>query len=431
LFKLLKLKIALFRCEELFMKLMVYSHDGLGNIRRMLEICQYLLKAIPDLSILLVSGSPMLQSFRLPPGLDYIKLPCLNRGESGELSAKYLRLDVETTVKLRSDLILTAALSYKPDIMMVDKKPYGMKRELKETLNALKAELPKTKLVLLLRDILDLPETTRAEWKKEGFYSAIYHLFHQVLVVGIPKVFNLCEEYGFPSRVAEKVRFCGYLRKESGQQSRFALRRELNLQPSQKLVLVTPGGGEDGFPMLSNYLKGQHLNDPDIRSLLFCGPEMPAHEQQRLHEVAAQFPQVTIREFTDDMMSYINAADLVVCMGGYNTITEVLSQGKRAIAIPRIKPGHEQFIRASRMANLNLLHQIHPYALTPERLSQAVLDELKFCSPNGSATLDFQGLPRIGEALVKLLLTTPAPNPISQLFPGINSELQYLAQVAS
>ena len=56
------------------MKLMVYSHDafGLGNIRRMLEICQYLLKAIPNLSILLVSGSPMLQSFRLPPGLDYI-----------------------------------------------------------------------------------------------------------------------------------------------------------------------------------------------------------------------------------------------------------------------------------------------------------------------------------------------------------------------
>lgn len=412
------------------MKLMVYSHDafGLGNIRRMLEICQYLLKAIPNLSILLVSGSPMLQSFRLPPGLDYIKLPCLNRGKSGELSAKYLRMDVDTTVKLRSDLILTAALSYKPDVMMVDKKPYGIKGELKETLSTLKTDLPQTKLVLLLRDILDLPQTTRTEWKKESYYGAIYHLFHQVLVVGLPKVFNLCEEYAFPSRVAEKVRFCGYLRKEAGHQSRYALRRELNLQPSQKLVLVTPGGGEDGYPMLSTYLQGQHLTDPDIRSLLFCGPEMPAHEQQQLFQMAAQLPQVTIREFTDDMMSYISAADLVVCMGGYNTVTEVLSQGRRAIAIPRISPGHEQLIRTERMAKLNLLRHLHPDDLTPDRLSQAVLEDLKFCSALGNSTLDFQGLPRIGEALTKLLLT---PAPISHMFPEPHAASAYLAKLAS
>lgn len=414
------------------MKLMVYSHDafGLGNIRRMLEICQYLLKAIPDLSILLVSGSPMLQSFRLPPGLDYIKLPCLNRGKSGELSAKYLRLDVNTTVKLRSDLILTAALSYKPDILMVDKKPYGIKGELKETLSTLKIDLPQTKLVLLLRDILDLSVTTRAEWKKEGYYSAIYHLFHQVLVVGTPEVFNLREEYAFPSRVAEKVRFCGYLRKEAGHQSRHVLRRELNLQPSQKLVLVTPGGGEDGYPMLSTYLQGQHLTNPEIRSLLFCGPEMPAHEQRQLFQRAAQFPQVTIREFTDDMMSYINAADLVVCMGGYNTITEVLSQGKRAIAIPRISPGHEQLIRTERMAALNLLRHIHPNDLTSDFLSQAVIDELQPRSPSGAPTLDFQGLPRIGEALVKLVLLT-ALAPISPLFPEPYIAPAYLAKLAS
>ena len=41
---------------------MVYSHDtfGLGNIRRMLAICSHLHASIPDLSTLIVSGSPML-----------------------------------------------------------------------------------------------------------------------------------------------------------------------------------------------------------------------------------------------------------------------------------------------------------------------------------------------------------------------------------
>ena len=56
------------------MRLMVYSHDsfGLGNIRRMLAICNYLLNAIPELSILVISGSPVMHSFRIPQRLDYI-----------------------------------------------------------------------------------------------------------------------------------------------------------------------------------------------------------------------------------------------------------------------------------------------------------------------------------------------------------------------
>ena len=78
------------------MKLLVYSHDayGLGNICRMLAICHHLLDTIPNLSILVLSGSPMLHSFRLPAGLDYLKLPCLHRDENGDLSAKYLKLDM-------------------------------------------------------------------------------------------------------------------------------------------------------------------------------------------------------------------------------------------------------------------------------------------------------------------------------------------------
>ena len=62
-------------------RLMVYSHDtyGLGNLRRMLSICQTLSDAFPEMTILLLSGSPMMQSFRMPARLDYIKLPCLTR----------------------------------------------------------------------------------------------------------------------------------------------------------------------------------------------------------------------------------------------------------------------------------------------------------------------------------------------------------------
>src|SRR5260370_12514473 len=114
------------------MRLMVYSHDtfGLGNIGRMLAICKHLHASIPDLSILIVSGSPMLQSFRVEPGIDYIKLPCLKRTELGELGVRCLDLDLSAIIRLRRELILSTVMSYRPDVLLVDKKPDGLAGEL-------------------------------------------------------------------------------------------------------------------------------------------------------------------------------------------------------------------------------------------------------------------------------------------------------------
>lgn len=401
------------------MRLMVYSHDafGLGNIRRMLEICKHLLDYLPDLSILLLSGSPMLQSFRLPQGLDYIKLPCINRGESGDLAAKYLSTDIEETVKLRSDLILAAARNFKPDLVLVDKKPYGIKGELTRTLNYIRNRLPQTSLVLLLRDILDTPETTIRDWQQQDYYKAVELLYDRVLVVGMQEVFDVCQEYQFPAAVARKVRFCGYIRKELGLKSRNLVRQELGIKPQEKFVLVTPGGGEDGYRLIETYLtaiqnpiapqspltKGEIQN---LKSLIVCGPEMPADLREQIYQLAKD-PNVQIEEFSDDLMSYIDAADAVVCMGGYNTVSEVLQLNKRAIVVPRFKPSQEQLIRSQRMADLGLLSAIHPDNLTPENLRQTLFDNL-----HGSydlpviPRLDFNGLPRIAKQISDLLFNS-------------------------
>jgi predicted glycosyltransferase len=62
-------------------KVLIYSHDtfGLGNIRRMLEVARHLVETSPEVSVLVITGSPMLHAFRIPPRIDYVKLPCLSR----------------------------------------------------------------------------------------------------------------------------------------------------------------------------------------------------------------------------------------------------------------------------------------------------------------------------------------------------------------
>ncbi|MEB3213484.1 MAG: glycosyltransferase [Leptolyngbyaceae bacterium] len=412
------------------MKLMVYSHDafGLGNIRRMLAICDYLLRAIPDLSVLVVSGSPALHSLRLPKGLDYIKLPCLGRDGSGQVSAKFLKTDLEETVQLRSDLILSATKHFKPDVLLVDKKPYGLMRELEKTLDFLEQSPISTQLVLLLRDILDEPAVTIAQWQRNGYYEAIAQRYAQVWVVGDADIFDVRSEYDFPPSVAEKVEFCGYIRRSPGLQSRDAVRHQLCVEAHDRLVLVTPGGGADGYQLVDTYLEAIQakfsspnaqslVEDPTFKSLIVCGYEMPIEQRQAIAEKALPFTQVEVIEFSDDVLSLMDAADLVISMGGYNTICEILSLNKRAIVVPRVNPVEEQWIRAERFAQRGWFHTIHPEQLTPRRLTFTIeraiapssnVDSKSRDAPTHSS-LDLNALPRMTQLMASLM---PGMTPI-------------------
>ena len=387
-------------------RLLIYSHDtfGLGNIRRIMNIATYLHRAIPDLSILIVTGSPMIQSFRIPKGIDYIKLPCLSRTESEGYSAKYLESKIGDIVRLRSDLILSAVLNIKPDLMLIDKKPYGVKHELRETLNLVKNYLPKTRTILLLRDILDAPAATTKVWEDSGYYEAVKSAYNLVLVLGTPEIFDPRVEYRFPISASEKVEFCGYIQPQTLFRDRDTVRRELKIKSAEHLVLVTPGGGEDGHALVQIYIQALQLmpQRARIRSLIVTGPEMSESQRHSLNQSALQFSGVSMLEFTNDLPSYMNASDLVVSMGGYSTVCEILSLKKRAIIVPRVRPVEEQWIRAERMARLGLLATIHPDSLTPHDLLRAILMEL---SPEQSLrpTLNLDALPTLKHHVSMLL----------------------------
>src|SRR5439155_1709115 len=71
--------------------------------------------------------------------------------------------------------------------------------------------LPQSRLALGLRDIIDAPEVVMRRWEVEGAYEAIERFYDLVLVYGSQDVFDLAAQYCLPQRVAQKVRYCGYL----------------------------------------------------------------------------------------------------------------------------------------------------------------------------------------------------------------------------
>src|SRR5215469_2758977 len=268
------------------MRIMVYSHDtfGLGNIRRMLAICTYLHASVPDLSVLIVSGSPMLQSFRVLEGIDYIKLPCLKRTESGELGVRFLDLEVEQVVRLRRELILSTVVTFRPDVVLVDKKPDGLAGEMEPSLRYIKCNLPDTRILLVLRDILDSPDSTIPAWTRRGCYNTLQWYYDYILVLGTRQIFDVCTEYRFPSAVCEKVRFCGYVAREAPRRTRYDVRQHLGVAEDEEMVLVTTGGGEDGFHILSASLEAlkQISQTRRVQALVVAGPELAPERAKQI-----------------------------------------------------------------------------------------------------------------------------------------------------
>jgi predicted glycosyltransferase len=388
-------------------RLLVYSHDafGLGNIRRTLKICDQLAKEIPDLSILLMTGSSMVHSFRLSPKVDYIKLPCVHRQARNKYVAKYLRTSFKEISDMREDLIHAAFRGFRPHIVLVDKVPIGIKGELVRSIEWLKTTQPSTKVILGLRDILDDPEHVRKLWESKKYYETLEKFYDSIWVFGSPKIYDMVAEYGFPESIARKLNYCGYIMQSPALRSKDEVKRELGITAG-KFVLVTAGGGGDGYNLMKTYLKSlkplaARVNgDPEqaIHSVMVLGPDMPLHKKERLLQKTGAAPgQLKILDFSTEILNYMNAADLVVSMGGYNTVCEILTLEKQAIVVPRIRPVTEQWIRTRRMQALGLVDMIHPEKLTPEAMSQRVVHALFNGAQRENAwkVLDTDGLPSV------------------------------------
>lgn len=393
--------------EPLHRRVLVYSHDtfGLGNIRRMLAIATDLAGSLEQASILMLSGSPMVQGFRIAPGVDYIKLPSVTRTSSDGYATRSLGMTASDVFELRANLALAAVADFRPDVIVVDKKPYGVRNELEGALYYAKTHLPDTALVLIMRDILDLPAVTVSSWRRDGYSEAIERFYDRVLVLGTPDIFDFCHEYSLPPAVSNRLRYCGYIRRPLGARSRDEIRRTFGVADSDRLVLVTPGGGQDGHRVLMAYtdaLPSVH-SDPRVKSLIVTGPEMDAAHRERVARAASRVKGVMVLEFSDDMIGCMDAADLVVCMGGYNTLCEVATLRKRAIVVPRVRPVQEQWIRAERLAQAGVVARaIHPDGLDAVTLGGAVSDELHV-GAHVPASLTMTALPQVTREVRALL----------------------------
>ena len=380
---------------------MFYSHDtyGLGHLRRTLTLARFLPATRPLRSQLIVTGSPLAHRFQLPPLTDYVKLPSVLKTGAEHYEARYLRMPFAHVRDLRADMLLSTARHLRPELLIVDNVPSGMKGELLPTLRYLHEQ--DCRLVLGLRDVLDEPDWVRKSWRRNGSYELLDELYDLILVYGRQDVYDVAAEYGFSPEAEAKTRYAGYLGHEPPARDPAAVRDELGLVTG-RLVLVMAGGGGDGYALLRAVARASRRNGsrPDYDLLLLGGPLMPREDRRKVLAIAAGDPAIRYLDFTEDVASYVAAADAIVSMGGYNSVCELLSAGKCALVVPRIRPRREQLIRAEALSRLGVLRMLHPGELTATRV-RAEIEQL--LERPGAERMPLDGLPAAAAAIDELL----------------------------
>jgi predicted glycosyltransferase len=355
--------------------ILMYSHDtyGLGHIRRTMAIASYLLG--PRINILILTGSPIAGRFSFPEHIDFVRIPGMIKKTKDEYLPLSIKINARHALDIRKNIITATAKTFQPQLFIVDKEPLGLRKEVLPTLKWLQRCRPNTRAILGLRDIMDDAATVKKDWDEKGVYEVLESLYSEIWVYGDREFYDPIAEYDISESISRKIYFTGYIpRKIPGKEAVRAIRKELGFQQEEKLVVVTTGGGGDGYNVMRNYvnmLESVNGNLP-FKSVLITGPFMPKKKRKKIFKRARKLGVRTFH-FYRQMETIFAAADLVVSMGGYNTLCEILSQGTLSLVIPRETPRKEQMIRAQAFKRQNLVDFIPWGEFNPKILQEKIL----------------------------------------------------------
>lgn len=378
-------------------RILLYSHDtfGLGHIRRTQKIANAL--AAPGRSILVACASPKASSFSSRPGIEHLNLPGFAKQVDGEYLPRNLNIPGSQFVNLRASLLLSAVRSFDPDLVLVDKEPLGVRGELLPALEHLRAHGRRARgrpvrVLCGFRDILDEPDAVAREWRERDTLHALRHYYDEVVVYGEREVYDFAREYALPPDLAARLFYAGYVDAERNLDND---ELPFRFDPRRPVVTLTLGGGGDGGELMDAFLDAwEEEGGAGLHVVLLTGPFAPPSLLRKARRLAERVTGLEAADFVSNTRALFARSELVVSMGGYNTLCELAALRKRPLVVPRVKPRREQLLRARAFGRLGLCDWLDPEAVDGPRLLEAVRARLGRPAPL-PPPLETRGLERL------------------------------------
>ncbi|SFV20163.1 glycosyltransferase family protein [Micrococcus terreus] len=401
----------------------LYSHDsvGLGHARRNRALAWALAETLPRLTGqttagLLIAGHPDASQDSLPEGWDWLLLPGFARTPDG-YAPRSMGVKSDQLTDLRSGIVAAALDSFSPDLFIVDRHPFGVDGELKPALQNLR-DRHRCTTVLGMRDVLDTPSAVQQEWEQIGGGAEAARHYDALWVYGDAQAYDPLSTGEIPGEFADRSYFTGYLAHG---------RPEDTGRPVEAPYFLTMvGGGSDGGAIARAAAAAPV--PAGHRHLIVTGPQMPEEDVDQVYAAVAtnpdqslldgadggsSAPRIRVLRSTANIPALIQHAAGVVCMGGYNSVAEVMATATPALVIPRSSRRAEQPRRAEALSSSGALETLPADQLTPERVGEWFRSARDRRVSRDHLELD--GLRTVGQLAADLLGQAPERFPVPTL----------------
>jgi predicted glycosyltransferase len=380
------MKQLMFYCQHLL---------GVGHLVRSFELARELAL---DFDVTFVAGGAVVTGLQPPDGVRLVRLPALEAdGDSCELRPCDPNATLEETRERRQRELLEIVEKWLPDVLVIELYPFGRRQfsfELKPLLK--RARQNHTRVVCSLRDVL-VRKRNQPE-HEQRVCDLVNEYFDLILVHADPAFVQLEETFSRAADLRCPLRYTGYVA-QSG------------LQPcpvaggGRPVVVGSVGGGrcECGHDLLRAVVGAAAALERRLphEFRIFAGPVIAEDEYARLETLVAGRSNITLQKFTPDLISQLEAADLSVSLGGYNTVMDLLRTKVRALIYPAMPNGDlEQTLRAEKLARAGVIELITPDGLAPSRLAGQI--ERALASQPQSVVLNLNGAANSRELLRSL-----------------------------
>lgn len=217
------------------------------------------------------------------------------------------------------------------------------------------------KIALALRDIVGQPMFEHEMGRAYGIplHDIISNYIDGIAIFGNENLHSILQEspaFGF----SERLSYCGFIPPFSE-----APPSEL----TESVIQCVVGGGLNSEELLETVIAAipairRHRKVDQARFV--TGPYCKTETVIRLHKLSSQLPGITVTSFDPHWYNDLPTSGIVICTGGYNTITEILFRGLRSICVPRNIPGidEEQAIRARSLSEVATILTVSSTSMT-------------------------------------------------------------------
>lgn len=356
-------------------------------------------------------GRPFHQAGGTPfPEVDRVQLPPLAWGSDG-LEPCGGTQPLSAVLAARSQLLVAGLRRFRPDLFLLDSFPFSrwaLRAEILAGIRQLKADNSAVRVVCSLRDVPRASQLSRAPdphgqgadhrrtWPirpgDDGLEQVPELLdahFDAIVVHGDPRVARIEEQFPWSARLRIPVRYTGYVQEEAPASGLSRV-----VPAKRPLVVVSVGGGVNGLPLIELVTAAwsqlrQRPGWNGGQMVVFGGALMSAADlasaSASCDRHGAQF-----EAFSHDFASWLQAADLSISRGGYNTMVALLVARVRGLVFPGTDVS-DQAVRVRRLAELGIVSTWPEGELDPARLAARIITVLGRPAPRHDLDLDGAG----------------------------------------